>query len=192
MRLRVLLGYLACLSLTAASVLPTEFSDEPAATPTPVTLSTVIDDINGIDTAVKQLISDLKPFRGGILELPKLINIATDFINVHKANRKALTNARNIETQFSKKDSQTLVDLVDETLVITNPRATELLIRKKRALDSLRAGIFAKLALKLLLEDHLSLSSALVRWVERRFREDADEAVETITLAIEDAIDVFS
>ncbi|KAH6704770.1 hypothetical protein EV126DRAFT_414982 [Verticillium dahliae] len=191
MHLHSILGFLACLPLTFASTLPTEFSEDFSRS-IQVTRESVARDINGIDTAVKKLISALDPFEGGLLDVPKLVIVGTNFLNVHAANRKAFVNAKRIETQFSKEDSKAIIDLVEQTLVITNPRATELVIRKKPAFDRLQSGAFARLGLELLLEDHLSLSDALVRWVEPSLRDQADEAVETITLALEDAIEVYS
>ncbi|EEY16784.1 predicted protein [Verticillium alfalfae VaMs.102] len=191
MHLHSILGFLACLPLTFASTLPTEFSEDFSRS-IQVTRESVASDINGIDTAVKKLIGALDPFEGGLLDVPNLVIVGTNFLNVHAANRKAFVNAKRIETQFSKEDSKAIIELVEQTLVITNPRATELVIRKKPAFDRLQSGAFARLGLELLLNDHLTLSDALVRWVEPSLRDKADEVVETITLALEDAIEVYS
>jgi hypothetical protein len=180
--------FLSTLTLClAASV-----SAAPILAPRAVSTATLSSDITAIDNNVKTLMTAVKSYTGGLFGIIQLGSLVSAFNAVHSANRNAYSDAQSISSTLSVADSTSLVNLVTATLMVDNPAAVELMKTKKNLFaQSLLTGVIEN-ALETLLDDHTSLSAALVKWVAPNQLSAANKAVKVITDSLESAVDYYN
>lgn len=83
--------------------------------------------ITNIDTAVRELITQLNAYQGGILESQPVIDAS---VNIHKVNRDAKA-AADASPRFNQQDSQVIVKNVMDSVGVSIPQAVEIIKAKK-------------------------------------------------------------
>lgn len=81
---------------------------------------------------------------------------------------------------------------MQKTLVVDNPAAVAV-VKSKKALftQSFLTGLMSS-SLSTLLNDHVTLSAALIKWVAPAEAAAAQQAVDTITASLQDGINYYS
>jgi hypothetical protein len=157
-----------------------------------VTANTIIADITDLDNQVKELTTDLNNLNLGLFTLLQALTVSNQFTAVHNSNRQAYNDALLITTAFSDSDSAAIVSLVQKTLVIDNPKAVSICKQKKPIFQLLLQSSTVLSDLKTLMNDHISLSAALMQWVAPSQQQAGTAAVQTITDSLQSAIDYYS
>jgi hypothetical protein len=83
--------------------------------------------ITNIDTAVRELITSLNAYNGGILESQPVFDAS---VNIHKVNRDAKA-AADASPRFNRQESQVIVQNVMDSVGVSIPQAVEIIKGKK-------------------------------------------------------------
>ncbi|KAI7538711.1 hypothetical protein KC331_g10187 [Hortaea werneckii] len=149
----------------------------------------VYDDVTNIDENVKRLISATEAYQGGLLSQAP---IAIDFVPTHLATRKGFYDSLLLPSTVSESDAQAVVEHVNNTLAIDNPRAVDTLISKKAQIEDVGDEGIIKAGIQLLLSDHLSFSDEVLKRTPADVLPQANEVVDVITVALRKGVDAFS
>lgn len=152
-------------------------------------VNTVYADVTSIDNHVQDLIAATQDYNGSYIGL---VPIGIDFVPVHLATRKGYYDSLPLPSQLSESDASLLIDHVNKTLSIDNPRAVNTLKSKKPLLQPKGLDPFIKSGLQLLLSDHLSFSNEVGKRVPQDLQPEAQQVVNVITVALQDGIAYFS
>ncbi|KAH8678793.1 hydrophobic surface binding protein A-domain-containing protein [Tricladium varicosporioides] len=153
-----------------------------------VSSNLILSDLVALDTSVKVLTSSIQRYSGGVFEATPILAAITA---VHLSNRKAYTDSRFISSQ-SLDDSQTLVSYVSNTLAKTIPACVDTLESKKKEFGNSGLNSIVVGSLKLLKNDHETLSAALTSKLDLAILLEASVAVAIIDDAIKGGIAYFS
>ncbi|KJX94924.1 hypothetical protein TI39_contig4149g00024 [Zymoseptoria brevis] len=113
--------------------------------------------ITNIDTAVRELITQLNAYQGGILESRPVIDAS---VNIHKVNRDAKT-AADASRRFNQQDSQVIVKNVMDSVGVSIPQAVEIIKAKKPVFDEAQVSSLVKATIDLLQYDHRTFSASV-------------------------------
>ena len=160
--------------------------------PRGISVDLILGDITALDNAVKDLTSSLENFSGGLFTVFQTTAINANVAKVHTANRKAYYDAALFTSNLNSADSMRVANLAASTLAIDNPKACNLLKSKKKLFDGLSMSSLVAGALRTLLDDHLSLSKVLLQRCSADARPKAQGVIDTITVALQDAITYYS
>ncbi|KAF2718267.1 hypothetical protein K431DRAFT_287772 [Polychaeton citri CBS 116435] len=149
----------------------------------------IYDDVTSIDEHVKTLTTATAAYQGGLLSQAPL---AIDFVPVHLATRKGYYDSLSLPAQVSIADASRIIEHVNQTLSIDNPKAVDTLISKKALFDQAGSDLFIKSGLELLLSDHLSFSNEVLKRAPAELVDEANQVVGVITVALQKGIDTFS
>merc|ERR1712014_319061 len=136
----------------------------------------------------KKLISATEAYQGGLLSQAP---IAIDFVPTHLATRKGFYDSLLLPSTVSESDAQAVVEHVNNTLAIDNPRAVETLISKQPQIEDVGDEGIIKAGIQLLLSDHLSFSDEVLKRTPADVLPQANEVVDVITVALRKGVDAF-
>jgi hypothetical protein len=159
-----------------------------AAPAEPIGVNTIITDLQGIDTTVNALHASTTDWDGGI---PGLVPITAGIAAVHVANRKAYADAL-LAPQFDSADSNTIVNFLFATVVVDIPSAVQETIARKPQFAADGQTAVVESSLKLLKNDHDTLSAILLEKTSANAVARAGTAVKIIDDAIQSGIDAFA
>ncbi|KAI6806426.1 hypothetical protein KC367_g3429 [Hortaea werneckii] len=149
----------------------------------------VYNDVTNIDESVQKLISATEAYQGGLLSQAP---IAIDFVPTHLATRKGFYDSLLLPSTVSESDAHALVEHVNNTLAIDNPRAVDTLISKKPQIEKVGDEGIIKAGIQLLLSDHLSFSDEVLKRTPADVLPQANDVVDVITVALRKGVDAFS
>ena len=153
-------------------------------------VDTVYDDVSLINQRVIELTTATQNYQGGLIgQLPFLI----DFGPVYFATRKGFYDSLLLPNPLTASDAQRLIDHVNETLAITNPRAVNVVKSKKPKFDAAGTSPLVKDGLELLLFAHLSFSDEVAKRIaDANQKAEGQSVIDVITRALQDGIAYFS
>lgn len=185
-----MVAFTKVLLLSAASLisaLPTQPLPRSAA-------DIIIADINLLDASVQALTGSINSYQGGLLgDITSAPSIVPAFTAVHTSNRKAYADA-SLPSSLSAADTQRLIAVVHNGLSVDNPAAVAATKAKRAAFTQggLKGAILS--SLKLLLDDHNSLSAVLASKAPQDAATQAaiQREVKVIADALQDGINYYS
>lgn len=152
-------------------------------------VETVYNTITKIDNAVLNLTAATQAYQGGFVQqLP----LAIDFVPVHLATREGFYDSLLLPQNLTDADALLLIEHVNKTLSVDNPKAVKVLESKKSLFDSELSTPLIKAGLQLLLSDHLSFSDEVAKRIPAGLQADGQEVIDVITVALEDGVKTFS
>lgn len=125
--------------------------------------STLIQDIQNIDTGVKALTTSIHNFQGGNI-MTTLIDgtpVTSGIAAIHIANRKGFLDA-NLSPTLSASDSDAIVTFAERSVGVDIPASVDALKAKKARFVAAGLGGVTIASLELLLNDHDTFSAALL------------------------------
>ena len=152
-------------------------------------VNVVYNDITTIDKNVKKLTLATASYKGGAVGL---VPVNIDFVPVYGATRKGYYDSLLLPSQLSESDAQRLIDHVNQTLSIDNPKAVNVLKSKKLLLQPKGLDPFIKTGLEALLSAHLSFSNEVAKRIPQDQQPQGHEVINVITVALQDGITFFS
>ncbi|RMD39878.1 hypothetical protein DV735_g5269, partial [Chaetothyriales sp. CBS 134920] len=157
---------------------------------TTTTIDQIIGDVHAIDRSVKALTSAVSLSDGGLYSKAA---IAALFAVVSINTAKGGIDARRLGPgSVSATDAERVIATVRETLDITNPRAVKAFEAKKPHFQPWGQDLIVGAALRLILQEHLFFSNALLERTPAAYLEDATDAVDVISKALEAGIATFN
>ncbi|PPJ54863.1 hypothetical protein CBER1_06051 [Cercospora berteroae] len=150
----------------------------------------VYNDVSTINRNVLELTETTQNYNGGLInQLPCII----DFNPVYLATRKGFYDSLLLPNPLTQSDAQRLIEHVNATLAVNNPKAVEAVKSKKVFFDEAGTSQVVKGGLELLLFAHLRFSNEVAkRVVDEEQRKEGQAVIDVITVALEDGIAFFS
>lgn len=149
----------------------------------------VYDDVSAINENVLELTETTRAYQGGLVgQLP----VAIDFTPVYAATRKGFYDSLLLPAQVSSSDAQLLIEHVNQTLAVNNPRAVDVLKSKKPLFQQAGSTPLIKSGLELLLFAHLSFSNEVAKRIPAELKAEGQSVIDVITVALQDGVAFYS
>ncbi|RMZ84799.1 hypothetical protein DV737_g917, partial [Chaetothyriales sp. CBS 132003] len=154
------------------------------------TIDQIISDVVAIDKSVKALTSAVSLSDGGLYSKA---GIAALFAVVAVNTAKGGIDAHYLPpVAVNATDVGRAIATVQKTLDITNPLAVKTFESKKVLFQSWGQDVIVRGALRLILQEHLYFSNAVLERTPPEYLEEANTAVDIISHALEAGIATFS
>jgi hypothetical protein len=171
-------------ALSSAAVVPERRA-------TVVDTKTILDDLTACEKSVQGVINALNGFTGGLLGLVQVGVVTTAWGGLTTSAAKATADVL-LSSQLSSADSKKVVDQVNATLAIDNPKTCTLLKSKRPLYDGYHLRAAVQLTLISVLTQVESLNSALVNIMSNDYKDKMTQVGLISTVAVTDCVNYYA